>query len=115
MLSPFGNNSFQQLLHDCLAVLLKEISDLSKRTIHALDPTGRKVYPLRVFLLTVVADGAEVAHMTMAGNKCPCCTVAKSGMDKTDLHLEPREGPQVRACCGICESFIYKISGLNVD
>ena len=81
--------SFEQLLHDCMHVLLTEISELSKRTIHAADPAGR-VYPLRAFLLAVTADGAEVAQLCMSGIQCPCCNISKRNLDRTDVPFQLR-------------------------
>ena len=64
--------------------------------MYAVDPTGHRAYPLKPFLLTVVADGAEIAQLTMSGQKCPSCSANKDEMDRTDILFEPRTGTKVR-------------------
>ena len=76
----------------CMAILTKAISDLSATKIYAADATD-SVYPLTVFLFAVVADGAEVAKLCMAGRKCHCCT--ESELDKTDISIQIRSGTEV--------------------
>ena len=86
-------------------ILLTQISELSNRTIHAVDPGGL-VYPLRVFLLAVTADGAEVAQLCMCGIQCPCCDITKRNLDRTDVRLRLRSSEKVNlSCTPFCSSF----------
>ncbi len=50
----------EQLLHACLEILTKDIQELSKQRFKAVD-AARRVFPIRVFLLAVLADGLEVS------------------------------------------------------
>jgi hypothetical protein len=42
-----------------------------RRRIMYAAGAARRVFPLRVFLLAVLADGLEVSQMCMQGNQCP--------------------------------------------
>ena len=64
--------------------------------MYAVDPTGHRVYLLKPFFLTVVADGAEIAQMTMSGQKCPICSANKDKLDRTDMLFQPRTWTKVR-------------------
>ena len=57
--------------------------------------TSGEVWPMRVFLLAVCCDGAEVAHLTLAGTQCPCCEVTKKDLARTDLRTDLRSGPRI--------------------
>ena len=87
---------FGQLLHNCMSILLNDIKQLSQQTIHAMDASG-KLYPMRVFLLAVTADGSEVAKLTMSGtDNCPCCSVTNRELSRTDVAIQIRSGEEVR-------------------
>ncbi len=68
--------------------------DSRKRIIHVVDPTG-DVYPIRIFLLAINADGAEVGQLRLSGLQCPCCMVEQRQMDRTDNSLQLQSGAEV--------------------
>jgi hypothetical protein len=84
----------EQLLHACLGILTKDIQELSERRFYAVD-AARRVIPIRVFLLAVLADGLEVSQMCMQGNQCPCCTAKRFELGRTDVEIQFRSGPEV--------------------
>ncbi len=65
-----------------------------------LDPAGN-VYPPRVFLLAVNADGAEIGQLCLSGIQCPCCKIERRHSDKTDMELHLRFGKEVHSYLSI--------------